>query len=95
MGELEERLDAVLNDPAQMERIMRMADTLMGSMGAGGGTTEGNAAPPGGSAKEQLLRALSLWLSGERQRRLERALRVAAAAKLAAAAMKEEGGNTG
>lgn len=89
MGELEERLDAVLNDPAQLERIMRMANTLMGGMG--GADTQRSGPAPGGSAKQQLASALSPWLSAERQRRLSRALRVAAAAKLAAAAMKEAG----
>lgn len=91
MGELEERLDAVLNDPGQMERIMRMANTLMGSMGGGG--TAGGKPSPGGSAKKELVNALSPWLSPERQRRLTRALRVAAAAKLASSAMRDMGGD--
>ena len=90
MGELEERLDAVLNDPGQLERVMRMANTLMGSMSGGAG---GAKPSPGGSAKTELLNALSPWLSPERQRRLTRALRVAAAAKLASSAMRDMGGD--
>ena len=40
MGELEDRLEAVLNDPRQMERIARMASSLMGGMGMGRARTE-------------------------------------------------------
>ena len=48
MGELEDRLEAVLNDPRQMERIARMASTLMGGMGMGAGKGDGPGTGGGG-----------------------------------------------
>ena len=101
MGELEDRLEAVLNDPRQMERIARMASTLMGGMGMGAGKGDGPGTGGGGEGgresenKRRLLSALSPFLSAGRQQRLERALRVAAAARLARAAMSEWGGGSG
>lgn len=101
MGELEDRLEAVLNDPRQMERIARMASSLMGGMGMGAGKGEGPGTGGGGEGgresenKRRLLSALSPFLSAGRQQRLERALRVAAAARLARAAMSEWGGGSG
>ena len=101
MGELEDRLEAVLNDPRQMERIARMASTLMGGMGMGAGKGDGPGTGGGGEGgrenenKRYLLSALSPFLSAGRQQRLERALRVAAAARLARAAMSEWGGGSG
>lgn len=103
MGELEDRLEAVLNDPRQMERIARMASSLMGGMGMGAGTGKGEGPGMGGGGeggrgnenKRQLVSALSPFLSAGRQQRLERALRVAAAARLARAAMSEWGGGSG
>ena len=101
MGELEDRLEAVLNDPRQMERIARMASTLMGGMGMGAGKGDGPGTGGGGEGgrgnenKRQLLSALSPFLSAGRQQRLERALRVAAAARLARSAMSEWGGGSG
>ena len=101
MGELEDRLEAVLNDPRQMERIARMASSLMGGMGMGAGKGEGPGTGGGGEGgrenenKRRLLSALSPFLSAGRQQRLERALRVAAAARLARAAMSDWGGGSG
>ena len=101
MGELEDRLEAVLNDPRQMERIARMASSLMGGMGMGARKGEGPGTGGGGEGgrenenKRRLLSALSPFLSAGRQQRLERALRVAAAARLARAAMSEWGGGSG
>lgn len=34
MGEIEERIEQVLNDPAQMERLGRLAQSLMGGAAA-------------------------------------------------------------
>lgn len=42
MGELEERINQVLNDPAQMEELSRLAQSLMG----GGGEAEKPAGLP-------------------------------------------------
>ena len=41
MSELEERLNAVLGDPAQMEKIAQMASRLMGSIAPEENSTPG------------------------------------------------------
>ncbi len=109
MGELEERLESVLSDPAQMSRIAQMASRLMGSIAP----EEPTPAPPGADpamlamigrlagkmrgdkGRAQLLQGLSPYLSARRRARLEQALRMAAAASLAGAALEEMGGEGG
>ena len=106
MGELEERIQQVLNDPAQMAELSRLAQSLMG--GADG---ESAAPPPGpgpetgllghalpflredageGKSREGLLRALAPYLAPKRRERLERALRLTRLGRLAQKAMGEE-----
>ena len=106
MSELEDKLNAILNDPSEMEKITRLASELMG-----GGAPEGapaQAAPgadgellgritrllgsAGGGDKTALLRALSPYLRPERQARLQKALRLARMARLAGSALAEDGG---
>ena len=99
MNELEEKLNSVLNDPAELERITRLAAELMG----GGEAPEAEKQEDGGLAarlksmlggggsdKTELLHALSPYLRPERQARLRRALHLAKMARLAAAALAEE-----
>ena len=101
MNELEEKLNSVLNDPAELERITRLAAELMG----GGEAPETEKQEDsgitarlramlggGGSDKTELLRALSPYLRPERQIRLRRALHLAKMARLAAAALAEDTG---
>ena len=45
MSELEERLNAVLSDPGEMERLTKMAQRLLGGAGEDGGQPEAAAAP--------------------------------------------------
>ena len=106
MSELEDKLNAILNDPSEMERITRLASELMG-----GGTPEGASVPEapapdgellgritrllgstGSGDKTALLRALSPYLRPERQARLQKALRLAHMARLAGTALAEDGG---
>lgn len=106
MSEFEDKLNAILNDPGEMERITRLASELMG-----GGASENSAAPEtptpdgellgritrllgstGGGDKTALLRALSPYLRPERQARLQKALRLARMARLAGTALAEDGG---
>lgn len=47
MGELEERISSVLNDPEQLSQIRAMAQALMGGANAGVPFESGNPAPPG------------------------------------------------
>lgn len=104
MGELEDRLNSLLADPGQMERLAGLARSLMGA--------EAEAAAPeapdssllrrvgalmaqesGAPSREQaLLRAMEPWLSPRRRTKLENALRLARVARLARLAMGEAGG---
>lgn len=106
MGELEDRLSSILNDPEQMRRISSLAQSLMG-----GGESPAPAEKPeeqGGSGlfqalgalptpphrggdKAALLEALKPWLSEKRQRKLAKAMRLAQMARLARFAMGEAG----
>lgn len=99
MGELEERIGQVLNDPAQMERLSSLARSLMGGGGAAEPETEpGTGFDPAMMAKlgamlredagaehprEELLRALEPWLAPRRREKLARALRIARLGRLA------------
>ena len=102
MSEFEDKLHAILSDPAEMERIGRLAAELMGGGPAGEGS--GPAADPtgplrrlsgllggaGDGDKRALVEALSPYLHPERRARLGRALRMAGMLRLAAAAFSEE-----
>ena len=102
MSEFEEKLHAILSDPAEMERIGRLASELMGgepaaAQGADAGEDNallrrlaGLAGGAGNDGKAALLGALSPYLHPERQARLRRALRLAGMLRLAGAAMREE-----
>ena len=106
MDELSERLRAVLSSPEDMDRLARMAQQLMGQIapppetqgGGNGGdmlslirkVTEGM-----NGGKQQLLAGMSPYLSPGRRSRLERALRLASAARLAGYALGETGGSRG
>lgn len=102
MSEFEDRLNSILSDPAEMEKITRLASELMGGGNAqneeAGGTPDADSEMLrrisellGGSGgrgdKTDLLHALSPYLRPERQAKLKKALRLAKMAKLAAAAL--------
>ena len=101
MSEFEDRLNSILNDPAEMEKITRLASELMGGGGAQGTAPQevsdadsemfGRIAALLGSTsgrgdKSELLHALTPYLRPARQAKLKKALRLAKMAKLAAAA---------
>lgn len=106
MGELEDSINQVLNDPLQMEKISNLARSLMG----GGGENKGQEIPPfdpklmqkisglmrDGGAKnskdEKLLDAMRPFLSEKRRGRMDRAVRLAKMARLASIAAEEFGG---
>ncbi|MBQ6465305.1 MAG: hypothetical protein IJJ43_03465 [Oscillospiraceae bacterium] len=102
MGELEDRINSVLNDPRQMERIMDMARSLMGGETPPASGFEapdpeltarlGSLLQSGGGERRALLEALRPWLSPRRSEKLERAMRMARVARLASAALGETGG---
>lgn len=109
MSELEDRLNALLQSPEDMNRLAAMASQLMGQIAPEGGAEEKTAAPffGGGAVQEivknlggngsrgELLKGMTPYLSPARARRLERALRVASAAKIATAALGQMGGDDG
>lgn len=102
MSEFEDKLHAILSDPAEMERISRLASELMG------GERPAPEAPAGGmdsallqrlssmlggagtGDKAALLNALSPYLQPERRARLQKALRLAVVLRLAGTALREE-----
>ena len=103
MSELEERLNAVLSDPTQMEKIAQMASRLMGSIAPEENSTTGMdpklmglvgrvAASLNGGGKAKLVAGLGPYLAATRRARLEKALRLGAAASLAVEFMGEMGG---
>ena len=108
MNEFEEKLNAILSDPGEMEKIGRLAAQLMG-----GEPSEGETAPrdsaddgallrrltglmqgAGAGDKTALLRALSPYLRPERQTKLQKALNIARMARLARLTLEEYGGGS-
>ena len=102
MSEFEDKLHAILSDPAELERIGRLASELMGGGPAGeeGGPPADPTGPlrrlsgllggAGDGDKRALLEALGPYLRPERRARLGRALRLAGMLRLAGAALAEE-----
>ena len=68
MGELEERIGQVLNDPEQMERLSRLAQSLMGGEGAPPEAAEGGDAGLDPALLARLGRLLSEDAGAERAR---------------------------
>ena len=108
MSEFEDKLNSVLGDPAQMEKIANLAKTLMGG---DGGAQEPSPEPFGGldidpglisrigrlmngdDNKQRLLQAMEPYLSEKRRGKMDKALKIARLARIAKAAMGEEGGD--
>lgn len=103
MSEFEDKLNRILSDPEEMERISRLAAQFMGgddggsaAAPQGGGLPDlkgllGNAAA--GGDKAALLRALAPYLQPERRQKLQKALRLAQAARIAGVALDSFGGD--
>ena len=97
MSELEDRLNAVMNDPAELERIANLARSVMGSIApeeAPAGDVAAMAARLAGVLKggdaDGLVKGLSPYLSEKRRRKLSKALRLASAASVAGTLFGEE-----
>ena len=111
MSQLEDRIGAVLSDPGELSRLSEMARQLMGNLsGEGGAAPKPERTPEApfpaealgrllGSLRGQkpvpLAEAVGPYLDQGRRERLSRALRLAAAAKMAAPALRELGGGHG
>lgn len=103
MNGLEEQINRVLNDPAQLEQITRLARSFMG--------TETAPSPPSptlpdaetlsrlrslmsdpGGQERALIEAMKPYLSEKRRRKLDKAMRIAHIAGLAGRALGEGSG---
>lgn len=101
MSEMEDRINAVLNDPQQMEKITEMAKSLMGGDAEDRGADAAILGKIGrlmgsdtgeNSNERALLDAMRPYLSEKRRRKMDRALKLARFAKIAGLAMNESGG---
>ena len=101
MSEFEDRLNHILSSPEEMEKISRLAAQLMGGSEENSGT-QANPMPdlsrmlgiPGQvGSKTALLSALAPYLQPERRKKLEKALRLAQAARIAGIALESFGGD--
>lgn len=108
MGDMEEKLNSLLSDPGAMENIARMVQQLTSGevQKEEQSPTEKLVSPPpalgkilgqiqGGGQRDdktQLLQAMKPYLKEERQRKMERALKLAKMARLAGLAMRAEQG---
>ena len=104
MSELEDRLNSILSDPGQMEKIAGLARSLMGGESAApaqsapelsmlkklGGLMNANTQTP--SREQALLTAMRPWLSQKRREKMDRAMQLARMARIARLAMGELGG---
>ena len=97
MDELEQTLQRVLSNPEEMEKISRMAAQLFNSGGAGGGQEAEEARRESESApdKTALLNAIAPYLREDRRKKLQKAMRLARAARVAGVVLNEFGGEGG
>lgn len=103
MDELESRLGSVLGDPQQMEKITKLAQSILS--GTGGNESAPNSEISGfdpamlgrlaglmnreGGKEEKMLEAMSPYLSEKRRGKMNRALKIAKLARIAKLAMEE------
>ena len=103
MDDLESRLSSVLGDPQQMEKITKLAQSLLS--GAGSETSESFGVDPEligrlsrlmhteDGKERRVLEAMSPYLSEKRRGKMNRALKIAKLAKIARLAMEESEGH--
>ena len=110
MGDFENAIEGVLNNPEMMQKIMSMADALGGG-GTGQNSGETTQAPPDLSGfagissmlsqasidadQQNLLKALSPYMSPSRIGRLRRAMQAARLAELANSMLSSSRGQEG
>lgn len=102
MDELEGQIRQVLDDPAQMARIMGLAQSLMGGGEAPPPAPDGGLPgmlgrlmkqPEQAGDRQALLQAMRPYLSEKRQRKIDRAMQITRMAHLAKRAMDGLGGS--
>ena len=82
MGEFEDRINSVLSDPGQLEKIAKLAKSFM----AGGGEKK---------QERALLEAMLPYMSEKRRSKMTTAIKIARIAGIARAAMGEMGDEGG
>ena len=101
MSELEEQINRILSDPAQMEKLSGLASLLMGGESGEAAPSPAPARDPGllqklagGEAGREtaLLEAMRPWLSEKRQHKMDRAMQLAKMARIARIALGQMGG---
>ena len=100
MDELEQTLQRVLSDPQEMEKISRIAAQLFNSGNSsgssdGGGREEIEAKEESAPDKTALLNVLAPYLREDRRKKLQKAMRLARAARVAGVVLNEFGGEGG
>lgn len=109
MDELEEKINAVLNNPAELEKLSKIAASVMGGGEPGTPAAAPEAQEPdagllrgmveqlrgGGKSSEsrRLLEAMKPFLTEKRRRKVDRAMRLARLASLAELAADKIGGD--
>ena len=101
-SDLTARLEAVLSDPGQMEKLASMAKELMGQGGGGGGkdmpdgkllAALGKAFSGGERSRSaDLLMAMRPYMKPEKQEKLDRAMKIARMVHVAEAVVRQYGG---
>ena len=108
MDDLESRLSSVLGDAQQMEKLTKLAQSILSSGEESAGNAGESGIEPeligrlsrlwgaeGGKEKGEraLLEAMSPYLSEKRRGKMDRALKLAKLARIAKLAIEESGGN--
>ena len=98
--QLSQKIQEVLNDPAQMAQVLELAKSLGVTLpppdAPAGSPPEEKAPPVGGLAQRQeaLLRALEPFLRPSRREKIERALQIARLSGIAGSALRRGGPGT-
>ena len=106
MDDLENRLSSVLGDPQQMEKITKLAQSILSGAGSGeSASSEGLGFDPemlgrltrlmntGEAKEEKMLEAMSPYLSEKRRDKMDKAMKIARLAAVAELAAGELGGD--
>lgn len=103
MSEFEDMLNSVLNNPEQMDKIMGLAQSLMGNDAAEKPAAAavpdiamlnriGDLVSQSNDGKQALFEAMKPYLSEKRRGKMDKAMKLARIARIAQLAMGEMGG---
>ena len=103
MGELEDKINSILNDPQELSKIASMAQSLMGGQLAPPEKEEndkpsllqqlmGDRTEKGGREQTAFLMGMCPFLEHERGKKLEKAIKMSKMLQMALGFLKENGG---